>query len=57
MRFGVFIAPYHMVGDNPTLALERDLQLVETVENLGYEEAWFGEHHSGGTEIIGARTS
>jgi limonene 1,2-monooxygenase len=54
MRFGVFIAPYHMVGDNPTLALERDLQLVEAVEGLGYEEAWFGEHHSGGTEIIAA---
>jgi limonene 1,2-monooxygenase len=54
MRFGVFIAPYHMVGDNPTLAFERDLQLVEAVEDLGYEEAWFGEHHSGGTEISGA---
>ncbi|TFV58824.1 LLM class flavin-dependent oxidoreductase [Mycobacterium sp. PS03-16] len=54
MRFGVFIAPYHMVGENPTLALERDLQLVEAVEDLGYEEAWFGEHHSGGTEIIAA---
>jgi limonene 1,2-monooxygenase len=54
MRFGVFIAPYHMIGDNPTLALERDLQLVEAVEGLGYEEAWFGEHHSGGTEIIAA---
>jgi limonene 1,2-monooxygenase len=54
MRFGVFIAPYHMVGDNPTLAFERDLHLVEAVEDLGYEEAWFGEHHSGGTEISGA---
>jgi limonene 1,2-monooxygenase len=54
MRFGVFIAPYHMVGENPTLAFERDLQLVEAVEDLGYEEAWFGEHHSGGTEISGA---
>jgi limonene 1,2-monooxygenase len=54
MRFGVFIAPYHMVGENPTLALERDIQLVRAVEELGYEEAWFGEHHSGGTEIIAA---
>ncbi|MBO0676613.1 LLM class flavin-dependent oxidoreductase [Mycolicibacterium sp. S2-37] len=52
MRFGVFIAPYHMIGDNPTLALERDIELVEAVEELGFEEAWFGEHHSGGTEII-----
>jgi limonene 1,2-monooxygenase len=52
MRFGVFIAPYHMVGENPTLALERDIALVQAAEELGYDEAWFGEHHSGGTEII-----
>jgi limonene 1,2-monooxygenase len=52
MRFGVFIAPYHMVGENPTLALERDIALVQAAEELGFDEAWFGEHHSGGTEII-----
>jgi limonene 1,2-monooxygenase len=54
LRFGVFIAPYHAVGDNPTLAFQRDLELVERVEELGFEEAWFGEHHSAGTEIIGS---
>ena len=26
MRFGVFMAPFHPTGQNPTLALERDLQ-------------------------------
>ncbi len=54
MRFGAFIAPFHALGDNPTLALERDMQLVELLESLDYDEAWIGEHHSGGSEIIGS---
>jgi limonene 1,2-monooxygenase len=54
MRFGVFMAPFHSLGDNPTLAYERDMQLVELVERLDYDEAWIGEHHSGGAEIIGS---
>jgi limonene 1,2-monooxygenase len=40
------------VGQNPTLALERDLQLIEHLDELGFDEAWFGEHHSAGYEII-----
>src|ERR687894_17264 len=52
MRFGIFLAPFHPVGQNPTLALERDLQLIEHLDALGYDEAWFGEHHSAGYEII-----
>lgn len=52
MRFGYFIAPFHTPGQNPTAALERDLKLVEHLEELGYDEAWFGEHHSAGSEII-----
>ena len=52
MKFGIFMAPFHPVGDNPTLALERDLELIELLEHLGYDEAWIGEHHSAGWEII-----
>lgn len=52
LRFGFFIAPFHTPGQNPTAALERDLQLVEHLDRLGYDEAWFGEHHSAGSEII-----
>jgi len=29
MTFGTFMAPFHRVGENPTLALERDLELIE----------------------------
>lgn len=52
LRFGVFMAPFHPAGQNPTLALERDLDLLRTLDALGYDEAWIGEHHSAGSEII-----
>jgi len=52
LRFGAFIAPFHPVDENPTLALHRDLELVELMDRLGYDEAWIGEHHSAGYEII-----
>ena len=52
MRFGIFLAPFHPVGQSPTLALERDLDLLVHLDRLGYDEAWIGEHHSGGYEII-----
>ena len=52
LQFGIFLAPFHPVGQNPTLALERDLELIEHLDELGYDEAWIGEHHSAGYEII-----
>jgi limonene 1,2-monooxygenase len=52
LRFGIFLAPFHPTGQNPTLALERDLELIQHLDRLGYDEAWIGEHHSGGYEII-----
>lgn len=52
MRFGIFLAPFHETGENPTLAMRRDLELIDHLDRLGFEEAWIGEHHSGGLEII-----
>ena len=52
LRFGIFLAPFHEPHRNPTLALERDLELIERLDELGYDEAWIGEHHSAGFEII-----
>ena len=52
LRFGTFLAPFHPAGENPTLALQRDLELVEHLDRCGYDEAWLGEHHSAGTELI-----
>jgi limonene 1,2-monooxygenase len=52
LDFGIFMAPFHEAGENPTLALERDLELIEWLDKLGYDEAWIGEHHSAGWETI-----
>ena len=52
MQFGIFLAPFHRRGDNPTLAIARDIEMIELLDRLGYDEAWVGEHHSAGWEII-----
>ena len=52
MKFGIFLAPFHRLGENPTLAMARDMELIEWLDWLGYDEAWIGEHHSGGRELI-----
>ena len=52
MKFGIFMAPFHVLGDNPTLGLERDLETLQWLDYLGFDEAWIGEHHSAGWETI-----
>ena len=54
MKFGIFLGPFHRLGENPTLGLERDLELLQWLDYLGFDEAWIGEHHSGGWETIGS---
>ncbi len=52
LRFGAFLAPHHPIGENPTLQIQSDLEFVEHLERLGYDEFWCGEHHSTGWEVI-----
>jgi limonene 1,2-monooxygenase len=52
LDFGVFITPFHPVGQSPTAALEYDLERTVALDRLGFDEVWFGEHHSGGYELI-----
>jgi limonene 1,2-monooxygenase len=52
LKDGIFLAPFHPLDEDPTLCIRRDLELIEHLDRLGYEEAWVGEHHSGGFEII-----
>jgi limonene 1,2-monooxygenase len=54
LTFGTFIAPFHRIGENPTLAIDRDIELIQWLDHLGYDEAWIGEHHSAGWETIAA---
>ncbi|MDV6284517.1 LLM class flavin-dependent oxidoreductase [Rhodococcus jostii] len=53
LKFGTFMAPFHCpVGQDPTAAYERDLQVIQHMDRLGFDEAWVGEHHSAGHELI-----
>ena len=54
LRFGVVQTPLHSARINPTLAIRQDIELIELLDRLGFDEAWIGEHHSGGSEIIGS---
>jgi limonene 1,2-monooxygenase len=50
-RLGVFLAPFHPLDENPTLCFQRDLELAEWADKIGFEEFWYGEHHTGGYEM------
>jgi len=52
LKFGAFLAPHHPVGEHPMLQFRRDLDFVEQIDGLGYDEFWCGEHHSSGWEMI-----
>ncbi|MCW5700980.1 MAG: LLM class flavin-dependent oxidoreductase [Bradyrhizobium sp.] len=52
LKFGAFLAPHHPIGEHPMLQFRRDLDLVEHLDRLGYDEFWCGEHHSSGWEMI-----
>ena len=53
LEFGMFFAPMHYWRQNPTRMLHRDLETIQYAETLGFIEAWVGEHHSGGHEVVG----
>jgi limonene 1,2-monooxygenase len=47
-RFGCFTSPLHAPGVDPYLLLREDMRLAELLDDLGFDEFWVGEHHSGG---------
>ena len=52
MNFSFFMMPLHVPGDNPSLAFQRDIELIAYVDHLGFDEFWIGEHHSAGWETM-----
>lgn len=52
LRHGVFLPPFHPMNENPSACIERDLELMQWLDRLGFHEAWIGEHHSAGWEVI-----
>ena len=54
MRFGAFVAPYTPLKHSLSVQLRRHVALAAQLDELGYDEIWYGEHHSCGLEIIPA---
>jgi alkanesulfonate monooxygenase SsuD/methylene tetrahydromethanopterin reductase-like flavin-dependent oxidoreductase (luciferase family) len=46
MRLGMFGQPAHPPGKSPYDCQEWDLQVIRWMDEFGYDEAWFGEHHA-----------
>jgi alkanesulfonate monooxygenase SsuD/methylene tetrahydromethanopterin reductase-like flavin-dependent oxidoreductase (luciferase family) len=45
MKLGMFGQSFHPPGKSPYDCQEWDLQVIRWMDELGYEEAWYGEHH------------
>ena len=54
MRYGYFMMPMHVPGADVAETLETDLAQVERLDELGFEEAWIGEHFTAEWENIPA---
>ena len=54
MKFSIFMMPLHHPTENPSLAFDRDISLIQYADELGYDECFIGEHHSGGWETMPA---
>ena len=52
MKLGYFTMPLHPPGSNLTQTLEDDLAQIVKLDELGYEEAWIGEHFTAQWENI-----
>ena len=52
LKHGLFLPPFHKVAENPAIALHRDMEIIRWADELGFDETWVGEHHSGGFETI-----
>jgi len=54
MRLGYFMMPMHPPGSDLADTLEQDLDQVEALDRLGFDEAWIGEHFTTEWENIPA---
>ncbi len=54
VKFGAFLGPYHLPQVDANYAIHYNMEIIERLDALGFAEAWVGEHHSGGVELIAA---
>lgn len=46
MKLGLFMMPLHPPEKSRTICFEEDIELVVRAEELGFAEAWIGQHHT-----------
>ena len=44
LRCGIFLPPFHPNDEDPMLCFERDFELIQWLDKLGFHEAWIGDH-------------
>lgn len=54
MKLGMFMMPLHPPRKDRTTCFEEDLEAVVMADELGFAEAWIGQHHSVAWEPIPA---
>lgn len=54
MELGYFTMPLHPAGSNLTETLEHDQEQIIFLDEIGFKEAWIGEHFTAGWENIPA---
>ncbi|MSR83632.1 MAG: LLM class flavin-dependent oxidoreductase [Candidatus Latescibacteria bacterium] len=54
MKLGTFMMPLHPPEKSRTECFEEDIELVILADELGFTEAWIGQHHTLGWEPIPA---
>ena len=54
MEVGYFTMPLHPAGSDITQTLDDDLEQIVMLDELGYKEAWIGEHFTSAWENIPA---
>lgn len=52
MRFGMFTGPYHKPGNSPTVSIRQDIEIIQQLDRLGFDEVWIDEHHSSGVSPL-----
>jgi limonene 1,2-monooxygenase len=52
LRHGAFLPPFRPKDESPLARIDRELEQMQWLDNLGFHEAWIGEHHSAGWELI-----
>ena len=48
MKVGTFMMPLHPPEKDRTQTFEEDVECVIWADELGFSEAWIGQHHTAG---------